>query len=81
MDDWINGACDRVDTLAAQEPYYLELNTRRMELEAMCRDILASLSPSDRETLAEYEYTILEMAYQRTQAVFRLGKQRRSSKP
>ena len=75
MEDWINGACDQVDALVAQEPYYQELNARRMELEAMCRDI--PLSPSAREILAEYEYTIMEMAYQRTQAAYRLGKQHR----
>ena len=77
MDDWINGACDQVDALAAQDPYYQELSARRMELEAMYREILESLPPSSREILIDYEYTITEMAYQRTQAAWRLGKQRR----
>ena len=77
MDDWIMGVCDQVDALVAQDPYYQELNARRRELEAVCRKILDSLPKSSREALTEYEYTILEMAYQRTQTAYRLGKKRR----
>ena len=77
MDDWIMGACDQVDALVAKDPYYQELNTRRRALESTCRIILDSLPAASREALTEYEYTIMEMAYQRTQAAYRLGKKRR----
>ena len=77
MDDWIMGACDQVDALVAKDPYYQELNTRRRALESVCQKILDSLPKSSREALTEYEYTIMEMAYQRTQTAYRLGKKRR----
>ena len=77
MDDWIMGACDRVDAIVAQDPYYQELSKRRKDLEAVCREILAALPEASREALTEYEYTIMEMAYQRTQTAYRLGKKRR----
>ena len=78
MDDWIMGACDQVDALVAQDPFYQELSARRTALESVCRKILDTLPKSSWEALTEYEYTIMEMAYQRTQAAYRLGKKRRS---
>ena len=77
MDDWIMGACDQVDALVAKDPYYQELSTRRKELELICQQILDSLPEDAREALTEYEYTIMEMAYQRTQTAYRLGRQHR----
>ena len=77
MDDWIMGACDQVDALAAKDPYYQELCARRKELESACRKILDSLPADAREALTEYEYTIMEMAYQRTQTAYQLGKKQR----
>ena len=74
MDDWIKGACDRVDALAAQDPDYQELNRQRIELEKQCQKILNSLSSAEREILTQYEYVIMEMAYYRTQTAYRLGK-------
>ena len=76
MDEWIMGACDQVDALAAQDPYYQELSKRRIELEARCKEILKSLPPSAGAALGEYEYTIMEMAYQRAQIAYQLGKRR-----
>ena len=77
MDDWIRGACDQVDALVEKDPYYQELCARRKELESVCRKILDSLPADAREALTEYEYTIMEMAYQRTQTAYRLGKMQR----
>ena len=78
MDDWIMGACDQVDALVAEDPDYQELCARRRELEETCRQILDSLPPSSRDALTEYEYVIMEMAYQRTQTAYHLGKKHRS---
>ena len=77
MDDWIMGACDQVDAIVALDPYYQALSARRKELESTCQTILDSLPPSSREALTEYEYTIMEMAYQRTLTAFHLCKKRR----
>ena len=77
MDDWIMGACDQVDAIVAQDPFYQGLSKRRKDLEAVCQKILATLPKPSREALTEYEYTIMEMAYQRTQAAYHLGKKRR----
>ena len=77
MDDWIMGACDQVDALVAKDPYYQELCARRKELESACRKILGSLPADAREALTEYEYTIMEMAYQRTHTAYQLGKKQR----
>ena len=74
MDDWIMGACDQVDALVAKDPYYQELSAQRKELESACQKILDSLPADAREALTEYEYTIMEMAYQRTQTAYQLGK-------
>ena len=81
MDDWIMGACDQVDALVAQDPYYQELRAQRDALKLTCRKILDSLPADAREALTEYEYTIMEMAYQRTQTAYRLGKQHRLRYP
>ena len=71
------GACDQVDAIVALDPYYQELNTRRRALESVCQKILDTLPKSSREALTEYEYTIMEMTYQRTQTAYRLGKKSR----
>ena len=76
MDEWIMGACDQVDALAAQDPYYQKLSRRRIELENQCREILKSLPPSAGAAFGEYEFTIMEMAYQRAQIAYQLGKRR-----
>ena len=81
MDDWINGACDQVDALVSQDADYRKLSMRRRELEQKCMDILDALTPAQRNTLEEYEYVIMEMAYQRTQTAYRLGKKHSNSPP
>ena len=77
MDDWISGACDQVDTLVEKEPYFRVLNAQRRELEPFYLKILDNLSPTDREIIAQYEYLLSEIAYQKTQAAYRIGKSRR----
>ena len=77
MDDWISGACDQVDTLVEKEPYFRELEAQRRELEPFYLKILDSLSPTDREIIAQYEYLLSEIAYQKTQAAYRIGKSHR----
>lgn len=74
--DWIYGACDQVDRIVAQEQYYQELDTQRLELETAYERILKILSDEDREILTDYVYVISEMEYQKTQAAYRLGKLR-----
>ena len=73
MNDWINRACDEVDRLAAQKPYFQELDAQRKALEPIYQRILDALSESDRENLIEYEYLISELAYQKIQAAYQLG--------
>ena len=73
MSDWINRACDEVDHLAAQDPYFQELDAQRKALEPIYQRILDSIPESDRENLIEYEYLISELAYQKIQAAYQLG--------
>ena len=73
MSDWINRTCDEVDRLAAQKPYFQELDAQRKALEPIYQRILDSLPESDRENLIEYEYLISELAYQKMQAAYQLG--------
>lgn len=77
MNEWINGVCDQVDALAAQDPCYQELMRQREELEHRCMEILNSLPNNQRTVLTDYEYTIMEMAYQRAQIAYQLGKNQR----
>ncbi|MBE6951098.1 MAG: hypothetical protein E7451_07150 [Ruminococcaceae bacterium] len=77
MRDWINGACDEVDRLTAQQPYYQELLSKRKRLERRYLEIVSSLSEADAEVIAEYEFLTSEMDYQRIQTAFQVG---RSSK-
>ena len=77
MDDWISGACDQVDTLVEKDPYFRELDAQRRELEPFYLKILDALSPTDREIIAQYEYLLSEIAYQKTQAAYRVGKSHR----
>ena len=42
MTDWINGVCDEVDRIAAQDTYYQELDAQRMALEPAYLNILHS---------------------------------------
>ena len=73
MDDWISGACDQVDTLVEKDPYFRVLDAQRRELEPFYLKILDNLSPTDREIIAQYEYLLSEIAYQKTQAAYRVG--------
>ena len=73
MSDWINRACDEVDRLAAQKPYFQELDAQRKALEPLYQQILDSLPESDRKNLIEYEYLISELAYQKMQTAYQLG--------
>ena len=73
MSDWINRACDEVDRLAAQKPYFQELDAQRKALEPLYQKILDSLPESDRKNLIEYEYLISELAYQKMQTAYQLG--------
>jgi hypothetical protein len=79
MDDWINGACDQVDAIVSQDDDYRKLSNRRRALEQQCMDILDTLTPVQRNALEEYEYVIMEMAYQRTRTAYQLGKRRSRS--
>ena len=74
MRDWINGACDKVDQLTAQQPYYQELNAKRKQLEKRYLEIVSSLSDADAEIIAAYAYLTSEMEYQRTQTAFQVGR-------
>lgn len=67
MRAWINGVCDLVDRLTAQQPYYQELLARRNDLEQRYWKILNSLSDEDAEVICEFYYLTTEMDYQRTQ--------------
>ena len=77
MRDWINGACDEVDRLTAQQPYYQELLAKREKLEQRYLEILCSLSDADAEVVGEYAFLTSEMDYQRTQTAFQVGKKAR----
>ena len=77
MDDWISGACDQVDTFVEKDPYFRELDAQRRELEPFYLKILDNLSPTDREIIVQYEYLLSEIAYQKTQAAYRVGKSHR----
>ena len=77
MDDWISGACDQVDTLVEKDPYFRELDAQRRELEPVYLKILDNLSPTDREIIAQYEYLLSGIAYQKTQAAYRIEKSHR----
>ena len=77
MDDWINGVCDQVDVLAAQDSYYTELLQQRKKLEKKCMAILKTLPANQQKAFTDYEYTIMEMAYQKAQIAYQLGKKRR----
>ena len=74
MREWINGACDEVDRLTAQQPYYQELLAKRKRLEQRYLQIISSLSEADAEVVAEYAFLTSEMDYQRTQTAFQVGK-------
>ena len=67
MRAWINGVCDLVDRLTAQQPYYQELLARRNDLEQRYWKILNSLSDEGAEVICEFYYLTTEMDYQRTQ--------------
>ena len=77
MDNWINGICDEVDRLTAEQPEYRELLSRWRALEPRYIEILAALPEADAEVLREYEYLINEMHYQKTQTAYRVGRQRK----
>ena len=77
MRDWINGACDEVDRLTAQQPYYQELLAKRKRLESRYLEILSSLSEADAEVIGEYGFLTSEMDYQRTQTAFQVGRSSR----
>ena len=77
MNDWIKGAAEQADAIAAKEPEYQKLSKQRRELERICLDILKGLPPDQREVLKEYEYVIMEMAYLRAQAAYQVGRSHR----
>ena len=62
MDDWISGACDQVDILVEKDPYFRELDAQRRELAPFYLKILDTLSPTDRESIVQYEYLLSESA-------------------
>jgi len=74
MDDWIMGACDQVDTLAARDPFDQGLSIQRTRVVPRYLQLLNSLPEAEQEILTEYEYLTSEMAYQRTQIAYQLGR-------
>ena len=74
MNEWINGACDQVDRLAAQSPYYQQLEKQLRHLEPAYEAALKKLSKAERETVIEFEYLLSELAYQRTQTAYDYGR-------
>ena len=74
MDEWISGACDQVDRLAARGGYYQELEKQLRWLEPAYEAVLNKLSETDRETILEVEYLLSEMAYQKMQVAYRYGR-------
>ena len=79
MNDWINGDCDRADDLAAQAPYCQDLCHQLRGLEPRYERFLQALSEEDRDFLTDYIYLTTEIAYQKTQAAYLIGKSRRNS--
>ena len=79
MNDWINGDCDRADDLAAQAPYSQDLSHQLRCLEPRYERFLQALSEEDRDFLTDYIYLTTEIAYQKTQAAYLIGKSRRNS--
>ena len=79
MNDWINGDCDRADDLAAQDPYCQDLCRQLQCLEPRYERFLQTLTEEDRDFLTDYIYLTTEIAYQKTQAAYLIGKSRRNS--
>ena len=79
MNDWINGDCDRADALAAQDPYFQDLCRQFRCLEPRYERFLQALTEEDRNFLTDYIYLTTEIAYQKTQAAYLIGKDRRRS--
>ena len=77
MQDWINGICDQVDAIAAQNPEYKELSRKHQQIMLQYQTILDTLPEIQRDRLIEYEYITSEMPYLRTQAAYQLGKKHR----
>ena len=79
MNDWINGDCDRADALATRDPYCRDLCRQLRNLEPRYERFLQTLAEEDRDFLTEYIYLTTEIAYQKTQAAYLIGKDRRRS--
>ncbi len=76
MNDWINGDCDRADILAAQDPYYQDLCRQLRDLEPQYERFLQTLTEDERDFLTDYIYLTTEIAYQKAQAAYRIGRNR-----
>ena len=74
MKEWIDGICDRVDQLTAQQPYYQELLAQFRKLEPLYREVLASLPAEDAEVISDFFYLTTEMEYQKTQTAYNYGR-------
>ena len=77
MKAWINGICDEVDRLTAQQAEYQELLSQWRTLEPRYLEILASLPEEDAELLREYEYLFSEMEYLKRQNAYQFGCQQK----
>ena len=77
MNAWINGICDEVDRLTAQQAEYQELLSQWRALEPRYLEILASLPEADAELLREYEYLFSEMEYLKRQNAYQFGRQQK----
>ena len=77
MKAWINGICDEVDRLTAQQAEYQELLSQWRALEPRYLEILASLPEADAELLREYEYLFSEMEYLKRQNAYQFGRQQK----
>ena len=77
MNAWINGICDEVDRLTAQQAEYQELLSQWRALEPRYLEILASLPEADAELLREYEYLFSEMEYLKRQNAYQFGCQQK----
>ena len=77
MKAWINGICDEVDRLTAQQAEYQELLSQWRTLEPRYLEILASLPEEDAELLREYEYLFSEMEYLKRQNAYQFGRQQK----
>ena len=75
MNAWINGICDEVDRLTAQQAEYQKLLSQWRALEPRYLEILASLPEADAELLREYEYLFSEMEYLKRQNAYQFGRQ------